>query len=43
MMSYEQVRTTLKYYPLNYAITTPYCKVCPYKDFDKICEFSIGA
>ena len=37
MMRNEQILEAAKYCSFNYARTTPYCKVCPYMNFDKIC------
>ena len=33
----EQIRDAAKYCAFDYVICTPYCKICPYKNFDKIC------
>jgi hypothetical protein len=37
MMTDKQIREAVKYCTFNYARTTPYCRICPYVNFDSIC------
>ena len=37
MMRNEQILDAAKHCSFNYARTTPYCRICPYTNFDKIC------
>ena len=37
MMRDEQIRNAAAHCTFDYTRATPYCRVCPYKNFDKIC------
>lgn len=37
MMRDEQILAAAKHCTFDYILTTPYCRICPYKNFDKIC------
>lgn len=37
MMRDEQILDAAKHCTFNYIRATPYCRVCPYENFDSIC------